>query len=49
LALSLHRGAARPAARALNERPDLVRAVYLELTDADCTPDELAGWLAGGL
>ena len=51
LALAVRAGGAPDGARALAERPDLVRATYLRLRAAGRTaaPDELAAWLAAGL
>lgn len=49
LALSALRAGAGAGARVLNERPDLVRAVFVALDGHDRAPEEVAGWLAGGL
>jgi uncharacterized protein len=48
LALSALRAGAGVGARILNERPDLVRAVFLALDGHDRAPEEVAGWLAAG-
>lgn len=51
LALAVRAGGDADAARALAERPDLVRATYVQLraSGGEPSPDELAAWLATGL
>jgi HEXXH motif-containing protein len=51
LALAVRAGGDADAARALAERPDLVRATFARLRAAgrEAAPDELAAWLAAGL
>ncbi|GAA4458919.1 HEXXH motif domain-containing protein [Phytohabitans houttuyneae] len=51
LALAVRAGGTADAARALAERPDLVRAAYVRLRAGGRAPapDELAAWLATGL
>jgi hypothetical protein len=49
LGLALRSGD-EPAARALLQRPELVRAVHREIrSGSTARPEDLAGWLAGGL
>lgn len=51
LAVTVGHGGHPDAARALAERPELVRAVFTRVREdgGDAVPDDLARWLAGGL